>query len=260
MPAAPMPDRERKMIIDIHSHVGDPWFAYWKQNVDVEDHLTSMNQWGIDIRCISWWQPHNAPDKGNRIIAETVRKYPDRFLGFAVINPRWHKLAVKEVFKAKEEYGMVGLKFHPAACHYRPDLPIMDAIVEKAIELRFPMLFHCGADEFSNPHNLIHLARRFPEATIIMAHMGEEAWFEAIALAGSVENVILDTTGSQNWYRILNYAIEMVGEDRIVFGMDFPAYNPGPEISKVRDADLTPAQKDKIMGENAARILALSAT
>jgi predicted TIM-barrel fold metal-dependent hydrolase len=47
----------------------------------------------------------------------------------------------------------------------------------------------------------------------------------------------------------------MVGEDRIVFGMDFPAYNPGPEISKVSDADITDAQKKKIMGENATRIL-----
>jgi predicted TIM-barrel fold metal-dependent hydrolase len=245
------------MIIDIHSHIGDPWYAYWKQNVEVEDHLASMDRWGIDKRCVSWWQPHNAPDRGNQIIAKIVHKYPDRFIGFAVINPRWYNDSVEEVIKAKKEYGMKGLKFHPAACHYRPDLPVMDRVMEKALELKFPLLFHCGADEYSNPHNLGNLARRFPEATIIMAHLGEEAWFEAIALAGSLPNIILDTTGSQNWYRIINYALDMVGEDRIVFGMDFPAYNPGPEISKVRDADITEAQKQKIMGGNAARLLGL---
>ncbi len=245
------------MIIDIHSHIGDPWYAYWKQNVDVEDHLISMDRWSIDRRCVSWWQPHNAPDKGNRIISDIVRKSNGRLLGFSVINPRWYRESVDEVVKAREEYGMAGLKFHPAACHYRPDLPLMDRVMEKAVAFGFPMLFHCGADEYSNPHNLGNLARRFPEATIIMAHMGEEAWFEAIAIAGSLPNIILDTTGSQNWYRILNYALDMVGEDRIVFGMDFPAYNPGPEISKVRDADITERQKSKIMGENAARILNL---
>jgi hypothetical protein len=245
------------MIIDIHSHIGDPWYAYWKQNVDVEDHLISMDRWSIDKRCVSWWQPHNAPDRGNKIIADIVRKSDNRLLGFAVINPRWYKESVDEVVKAKQEYGMVGLKFHPAACHYRPDLPLIDRVMEKGIELGFPMLFHCGADEYSNPHNLGNLARRFPEATIIMAHMGEEAWFEAIAIAGSLPNIVLDTTGSRNWYRILNYALDMVGEDRIVFGMDFPAYNPGPEISKVRDADIPESQKTKIMGENAARILKL---
>ena len=174
------------MIIDIHSHMGDPWYAYWKQNVDVEDHLISMDRWGVDKRCVSWWQPHNAPDKGNKIIAEVIKKYPDRFFGFAVINPRWTNQSLSEVIKAREEYGMVGLKFHPAACQYRPDLPVMDRIMEKAIDLGFPLLFHCGSDEYSNPHNLINLARRFPEATIIMAHLGEEAWFEAIALAGSL--------------------------------------------------------------------------
>ena len=228
-----------------------------KKNVQLEDHLASMDKWGIDKRCVSWWQPHNAPDEGNGVIANIAKKYPDRFLGFAVINPRWYRESVDEVIKAKEELGMVGLKFHPASCHYRPDLPLMDRVMEKAIEIGFPMLFHCGADEYSNPHNLGNLAARFPEAKIIMAHMGEEAWFEAIAIAGKHDNIILDTTGSQNWYRILNYALDMVGEDRIVFGMDFPAYNPGPEISKVRDAEITEAQKKKIMGENAARILEL---
>ena len=39
--------------------------------------------------------------------------------------------------------------------------------------------------------------------------------------------------------------------------MDYPSYNPGPEISKVKDADITEAQKSKIIGENAARILKL---
>ena len=245
------------MIIDIHSHIGDPWFAYWKKNVDVEDHLASMDRWGVDKRCVSWWQPHNAPDEGNKVIAEVCKKYPKRFLGFAVINPRWYQGAVDEVKKAKEELGMVGLKFHPAACHYHSDSPCLNKVMEKGIELGFPMLFHCGADEYSNPRNLGNLAARFPEATIIMAHMGEEASFEGISTAGEYSNIVLDTTGSMNWYRVLNFALELVGDERIVFGMDFPAYNPGPEISKVRDADISESQKKKIMGENAARILGL---
>lgn len=37
-------------------------------------------------------------------------------------------------------------------------------------------------------------------------------------------------------------------------GMDFPAYRPGPEISKVREGDITEGQKRKIRGGNAARL------
>ena len=67
----------------------------------------------------------------------------------------------------------------------------------------------------------------------------------------------MDTTGSFNWYRILNFAIDVVGEDRIVFGMDFPAYNPGPELAKVTEADISDEQKEKILWRNGARILGL---
>jgi predicted TIM-barrel fold metal-dependent hydrolase len=56
----------------------------------------------------------------------------------------------------------------------------------------------------------------------------------------------------------MNFGIETVGEERIVFGMDFPAYNPGPEIAKVRDADITEEQKAKIFWKNTARILGLN--
>jgi uncharacterized protein len=246
------------MIIDIHSHVGDPWYAHWKKNVQVEDHIRSMDKYGISKRCISWWQPHNAPDEGNVKIAKVVKEHPNRFYGFAVINPRWYKDAVDEVVKAREELGMIGLKFHPAACQYHSDSPCINKVMEKGIELGFPMLFHCGQDHYSHPHNLGKLAQRFPSARIIMAHMGEEAWFEGISTAAENSNIILDTTGSFNWYRILNFAIERVGEDRIVFGMDFPAYNPGPEIAKVTEADLTKEQKEKILWRNACEILGLN--
>jgi len=90
-----------------------------------------------------------------------------------------------------------------------------------------------------------------------MAHMAEEAWFEGISTAAEHPNIVLDTTGSFNWYRVINFAMERVGEDRIVFGMDFPAYNPGPELAKVTEADITDAQKEKILWKNAVRILGL---
>ena len=91
----------------------------------------------------------------------------------------------------------------------------------------------------------------------IHSHMGEEAWFEGISIAGEYSNIILDTTDSFNWCRILNFATEVVGEDRIVFGMDFPVYNPGPELAKVKEADITEDQKEKILSSNAVRILGL---
>ena len=59
-------------------------------------------------------------------------------------------------------------------------------------------------------------------------------------VANECKNIYLDTAGIVNLYHIMHHTIHMVGEDRIVFGSDFPAYNPRPEIAKVLDVDLSP--------------------
>lgn len=245
------------MIIDIHSHFGTAWNAWWKNEVTEESFIANMDRWGIDKACVSYWGIAHDPDRGNKLVAEFAAKYPDRIIGFACIVPTWWKDAVREVEIAHENPYMLGLKLHPAINHYYSDSTLLNPVVEKAISYDMPMLFHCGADQYSHPRNLGKLAERYKEAKIIMAHMGEEAVVEGVQVAAENENIWLDTTGSYNLYDVMNYAIAYVGEERILFGLDFPAYNCGPEISKVRDADITDRQKELIMGGNAARLLKL---
>jgi len=232
------------MVIDVHSHMGPSWYGWWKNEVTEEEFIQTMDKHGIDKACVNYWAIQSDPDTGNDYIAEFAKRYPDRIIGFACIIPRWYKTAVQEVERAAKQLNMKGLKLHPAANSYHANSPLVFPVVEKAIELNLPMLFHSGHDEYSHPHNLGDLAKRYPKATIIMGHMGEEA-----------VHILLDTTGYLNIYHILHQAIDRVGEDRIVFGTDFVACNPGPEIAKVRNVDLPDRQVEKIMGENIARVL-----
>lgn len=243
------------MIIDVHSHMGPSWFGWWKNEVTEEDFIKNMDKYGIDKACVNYWAIQSDPDTGNNHIASFAKRYPDRIIGFACIIPRWYKTAVQEVERAVKQLNMKGLKLHPAANSYYANSPLVYPVVEKAIEFGLPMLFHSGSDEYSHPHNLGDLAKRYPEATIIMGHMGEDAVLEGIEVARQYENILLDTTGYLNIYHILHHAIDRVGEDRIVFGTDFVALNPGPEIAKVRDVGLTERQVEKIMGGNIAKVL-----
>jgi len=245
------------MIIDAHSHLGASCLALWKNEVDEEAFIANMDKWGINKSCVNHWGITYDPVEGNDKIANFMKKYPDRIIGFACIVPRFYKDAKDEVVRAKNELGMMGLKLHPTFNQYYADSPLVYPVVEKAIELNMPMLFHCGSDEYSHPRNLGNLAKRYPEATFIMGHMGEDAVYEAVQVASQYKNIIPDTAGLYNLYDILNYAIYYIGEDRIIFGSDFPAYNPGPEISKVKDANITDSQKEKILGLNMKRILGI---
>jgi len=243
------------MIIDCHSHMGSTWYGWWKNEVTEEEFIKTMDKYGIDKACCNYWDIQADAHKGNDLIAEFAKRYPDRIIGFACIHPRWYKTAVQEVERGVTQLNMKGLKLHPAANSYHANSPLVFPVVEKAIELGLPMLFHSGHDEYSHPHNLGDLAKRYPEATIIMAHMGEEAVIEGIEVARQYENIFLDTAGIVNNFHILHQAVDRVGEDRIFFGTDYVACNPGPEIAKVRDVDLPDRQVEKIMGENLAKLL-----
>lgn len=243
------------MIIDVHSHIGPSWYGWWKNEVTQEDFISTMDKFGIDKACCNYWSIQS--ETGNDYIAEFAGRYPDRIIPFGCIIPRFHD-AVEEVERVANRLNMKGLKFHPAANRYHANSPEVFPVVEKAIQLRLPMLFHSGHDEYSHPHNLGDLAKRYPEGVFIMGHMGEEAVFEGIETAANRENIFLDTTGSLNLYHIMHRAIRKVGEDRILFGTDFVACNPGPEIAKVRDVDLPDRQVEKILGENLAKLLKIT--
>jgi aminocarboxymuconate-semialdehyde decarboxylase len=56
----------------------------------------------------------------------------------------------------------------------------------------------------------------------------------------------------------LQYLIKVVGADRVVIGTDYPmAMGDFESVSKVRQLDLADADRDKILGGNAARALNL---
>lgn len=245
------------MIIDVHSHIGPSWYGWWKNEVTEEDFIKTMDKHGIDKACVNYWAIQSEQDTGNDKIAKFAKRYPDRIIPFAVIIPRWNN-AVEEVDRCVKKLRMKGLKLHPAANSYHANSPVVFPIVEKAIQYGLPMLFHSGHDGYSHPHNLGDLAKRYPEATFIMGHTGEEAVFEGIETARQYENIYLDTTGSINLYHIMHRAVDRVGEDRIFFGTDFVACNPGPEIAKVKNVDLPDRIISKIMGENLAKLLKIN--
>ena len=245
------------MIIDAHTHLGISYNAWWKNEISEDEFILTMDEWKIDKSCVSYFGINYNPEEGNDIVANFINKYPNRLIGFACVSPLMYKTAVNEVIRAKNDLGMKGIKLHPFANNYYSDSPIVFPVIEKAIELDLPLLFHSGSDEFSHPRNLANLAKLYPEAKIIMAHMGGNSYFEAIHVASVNKNIILDTAESCNFYGIINYAIDFVGEDRIVFGSDFPSTNMGPELSKIKDANITKIQKEKILGLNMKRTLKL---
>jgi predicted TIM-barrel fold metal-dependent hydrolase len=247
------------MIIDAHAHLGASWLAWYPYEVDENDLIKLYDKFGVDKACISSFKIFYDPRGGNDEIFEAVQKYPNRFIGFAVVSPRYgpHRVA-EEIDRCVQKLGMKGLKVHPAVGAWHADSLAVNPVMEKAREYNLPILFHSGTDKYSNPRAIGNVARRYPEVTIIMGHMGGEDYFEAIQIAKAHDNILLDTTGSLDEAMTIKQAVEEVGAKRVVWGSDSPALILGVELAKIEYADISEKEKRMILGENMTRVLNLN--
>lgn len=249
------------MIIDIHAHIEDPTALYFDSSA--EGVIGLMDQCGIDmsvIGALQWLAGY--PAQANVATAKAVEKYPNRFMGTVYVHPQGGiDKALEEAERYVRQLGFKAIgEIHPAteftpANSERYYYPVM----EKAIELKVPVHIHCGdpaTDPFSGPMLIGDLAERFPEARIILGHLGHRRWYDAIWTVKNHDNLLVDTSFAQT--SALVKAVQVLGAERVLFGTDTPVNNPAAMLSHVRGAyGLTEEQKSLILGKNAAKLLGL---
>jgi uncharacterized protein len=242
------------MIFDIHAHIGETKFADRLITADVI--LKIMDASGIDKAVLLPTFSTGRVLPASQIQKE-VQKAPDRLVGFALVNPKAPG-AVNDFEEAVIKYGAKGLKIHPVFMALAADDETwVYPLVEKAWELDVPVMFHSGEAPFATPWQIGLVAQDFPEATIIMEHMGCDAMVftdAAIKMAKRAENLILGTTGVVYDFPITK-AVKAIGSDRVVYGSEMPINNPVHEIQKIRDTKISAEDKEKILGLNLLRIL-----
>lgn len=244
------------MIIDTHAHVGRSYIALSKFK-PIENMLEIYNDCGIVKACISHFLLAYDPPAGNDEVYEIVKKYPDLFIGFGVISPRWSPNAADEVDRCVNDLNMKGIKLHPNLNNYAADSPIVYPVIERAQKYDIPVLFHTDHTDLSRPSRVGKIAKLFPDVSIIMAHLGVEAYYEAAFLAKELPNVYLDTAEILAQLRILRECVRIAGKEKILFGTDAPGVNVYSAIATVKFGDISEDAKKAIFYENAKKLLKL---
>ena len=101
---------------------------------------------------------------------------------------------------------------------------------------------------------------KFPEATIVFPHFGDDHEydhiFKRIDRIAEHPNTYLDTSGyGHDRVGMLEYAVEKIGPDRVLFGSDFSINDPSTVIARIQHAFLSREQKDKILSGNLRALL-----
>jgi predicted TIM-barrel fold metal-dependent hydrolase len=118
-----------------------------------------------------------------------------------------------------------------------------------------PALIHSGQAIFSDVSCIEELAERYPEAKIILGHMGHGNIVEierAVGAASRYPNVYLETSGMP----MPNWIAEGVraAPERVLFGSDTPFHPVAVERLKVGLSGLDDEAVRAVLNDNAQRL------
>lgn len=255
------PSAVKHRVIDCHAHLHHHSRATWRDDdralIDAADRI------GIDELCCSILTPvRPATAEGfrecNRWALEGVKRFPGRIHAYCYVNPGCGAEAVDEVRRCVQEYGFIGVKLYN---EYFCTDPVVFPVIEAAIELGVPILQHAGHAHYPLPGQprisdggrIAELAKRYPEAKLICAHLcGGGDWEWTVKALRDAPTVYLDTSGSVPDDATVETAAKVLGVDRLLFGCD---QSMCQGVGRIRGADLRDDEKARILGGNMAKIL-----
>ncbi|MFD2329315.1 amidohydrolase family protein [Cohnella sp. GCM10020058] len=195
--------------------------------------------------------------KANDDMVAAMQKHPGRLAGYCYANPRHGAAALRDYRKRVEEQGMIGLKLWISVlCND----PLVYPLIEQSIEYRAPVLIHAWRKSSgqlpyeSTAAHVAELARRYPEARLIMAHLGGQAE-SAVNAVAPYGNVYTDTSGTPIGAGEVALAVERLGAERVLFGSDLPYACLASNLGKVLGAHLPEREFQLVMEGNMARLL-----
>ena len=193
----------------------------------------------------------------NDFIAEQSRSYPT-LIGFATMHQDFPDMAA-EVERCIE-LGLKGFKLHPDSQGVNLDDPRLMHLYE-LIEGRLPIIFHTGdyRYDFSHPRRLRRVLHEFPDLVVNAAHFGGWSIPDLALDYLQTEKCFLDVSSSMMYLgqRRSRELIETYGFDRILFGADYPMWNPADELENFQSLGFSELVSEKILWHNAERFIGM---
>jgi predicted TIM-barrel fold metal-dependent hydrolase len=240
---------------------------------------------------IDWGPDYPSPAALEDVVSHSLecgRRYPERIIPFAGIDPR-RDSAPERVEKWIAQDGARGLKLYPS-CGWWPQDDRAMAVYSVCQRYDVPVLFHTGDPlplleaEYSRPIHLMPVVEAFPTLRVWLGHAGApHLWDEAVSVARASSAASLelsvwlwgDSTRDDEvaMARRVCAAVKELGAERLLFGTDHVSgrkERPSGFLTRVVDMfralpgtaasiGLMLSQDDltKIMSGNAARDLHL---
>lgn len=193
----------------------------------------------------------------NEYISNECKKNPE-FIGFGTMHPFLTLDEQKKELDRFEKLGLIGVKLHPDIQEFSLDSE--DSLrMFKLFAGRYPVLIHMGDAryQYSNPHRLAAVLKKYPKLDVIGAHLGGYSEWNEVKKHLIGMNVYFDTSSSICMME-KQEAIDIItshGMDKIVWGTDFPMWKHENEFNNLINLGFTHEENQKIFSENLLKLL-----
>jgi len=219
----------------------------------------------------------------NGYIAESVKRFPDRFVGHGMVDPQDEQNNAETARHWIEDRGLVGFRFHPM--YYKDEKVLTTegnrALWEVLADLDAVVQFHTNA-AFAD--QIDEIATRHPDMTLLIDHMGYPSidegpgpWQPILDLARhrNLHVKISDVKGRSkegfpfaDTLSFVKMLVGTYGAQRCLWGTGYPGHHRTKhnwlslqdELRLVREGFdfLTEPQRDRILGGTAAEVWGLA--
>lgn len=238
-------------------------------NIPLDELLRQMETFGISQAVLHAEYEFGEYTFWNQRVHEVVKRYPEKFIPFASVDPRDGMTAVRELEKCLGNRGFKGLNFQPGFLRILPTDRRCYPLYTKCIEYNVPVAIHSGVNfsldvpiKYGNPLELDEVACDFPELRIIANH-GAWPWAtEIAAIAWKHPNIFLEfgaiapkyIAAKGGWDPVFQF-MNSILQDQVLYGTDWPLISFERTLKEWRELPLKPEVREKLLYKNALKLL-----
>jgi aminocarboxymuconate-semialdehyde decarboxylase len=229
----------------------------------------------------------------NEEMAGAQRKYPGRLWASAAVPLVDTAIAIEVLDHAVNKLGLMGANL-PGSVGSDPriDHPRLEPFYARVEELGVPLFLHptdAVFEESLEGYNgalylslgrvievsaaamrlvLSGIMERHPKLKIVMSHTGGALPYQSGRMDKNTKAALLPQPASTYIRRMytdtvsphvagMKFAIEYYGIDNVMYGTDYPCWDPATALKLLEEAGLSKEQQQKLFYDNARRILGL---
>jgi predicted TIM-barrel fold metal-dependent hydrolase len=255
------PAVQRLRIWDVHSHLHSVPGDTPEKRMEVL--IRCADRLGIERLILSQGYSANLHPTTDQLRQENdrvmlaVRHFPQRAYGSVYLSPSFLDFSLREFDRCVRDGPMIGIG--ELEIDKRCNAPELDAIVERAVSMKAPILQHTwlkldgNEPGESTPYDLVELAKRHPDANFICAHTGGD-WERGIRILREAKNISAEVAGFDPTSGVLEMAVRELGPERVIYGSDVGGRSFASQLAKVMGADIPEPAKELVLGGNLRRL------